>query len=130
MQTEYTPKRPLSGFQRRKVREAQGWPRYTPAEARSRLAADKRRSEKAYALRRALVDNLKLKQGCADCGYRAHPAALTFDHLPGNTKVDDIARLANRRRGGLDVLRAEIAKCEVVCANCHAIRTANRRGKG
>lgn len=65
----------------------------------------------------------KLSQGCADCGYRAHWAALEFDHPPG-TKSFTIG--GNVRRS-YDQLSSEIAKCDVVCANCHSIRTANRR---
>lgn len=67
-----------------------------------------------------------LKQGpCADCGWIFHPAAMQFDHPPGVTKsgnVGDIRRAHNRLR-----LLAEIAKCELVCANCHAVRTFIRR---
>jgi hypothetical protein len=62
---------------------------------------------------------------CVDCGGRFHPAAMTFDHLPGAAKRSDIATLA--RRHSVAVIEAEIAKCELVCANCHAVRTFNRR---
>ena len=64
---------------------------------------------------------------CADCGGRFHPAAMAFDHLPGSVKVLDIASLV--RRGSVGLARAEIQKCEIVCANCHAIRTYERREK-
>jgi len=50
---------------------------------------------------------------------------MTFDHLPGSLKVHDIATLV--RRGSIGLARLEIEKCEVVCSNCHAIRTFNRR---
>lgn len=64
-----------------------------------------------------------MERGCVDCGYAAHPAALQFDHLPG---VDKSFQLSNSlQRAWADVL-AEVAKCEVVCANCHAVRTATR----
>jgi len=62
---------------------------------------------------------------CADCGGQFHPAAMTFDHLPGTTKRADVATLVIR--SSISVARAEIAKCELVCANCHAIRTYERR---
>jgi hypothetical protein len=67
---------------------------------------------------------VKLERGCADCGYKAHPAALHFDHLPGAGKAFNIGHLSGRSRASLE---SEIAKCEVVCANCHAIRTDSRR---
>lgn len=62
---------------------------------------------------------------CADCGGRFHPAAMQFDHLPGILKRLDVATLV--RRGSIGLARAEIAKCEIVCANCHAMRTFMRR---
>lgn len=73
---------------------------------------------------RAYVQSIKLERGCADCGYRGHPAALEFDHLPGHVKLGRLASMACG--SALATIHAEIAKCEVVCANCHRIRTANR----
>ena len=64
-------------------------------------------------------------QPCTDCGGRFHPAAMTFDHLPGTMKRGDVADLV--RRGCTGLARAELAKCEIVCANCHALRTYLRR---
>jgi hypothetical protein len=58
---------------------------------------------------------------CADCGQAFDPAAMQWDHLPGFEKagnVSEFARKHNRR-----MVLAEIEKCELVCANCHAIRT-------
>lgn len=75
-------------------------------------------------VKKKYVDEYKMKHGCSDCGYNAHPAALDFDHLPGTVKVRDIK--SGQQLGWLALL-AEIAKCEVVCANCHRIRTAIRR---
>ncbi len=66
---------------------------------------------------------VKVERGCTDCGYSADPVALDFDHLPGTTKKYRIACMAGMSRALID---AEIAKCEVVCANCHRIRTAQR----
>ena len=76
-----------------------------------------------YRARTAFLNDLKLSRGCADCGYNAHPAALHFDHLPGNVKVGNISELRNL---AWKTLLDEIAKCEVVCANCHAVRTESR----
>ena len=78
---------------------------------------------KRYWENRAYVNAFKLERGCADCGYRGHPAALQFDHLPGTHKLYKVTDLVMGNRKKLD---AEIAKCEVVCANCHAIRTVTR----
>lgn len=70
------------------------------------------------------VDAIKLNKGCADCGYNKHPAALDFDHLPQFIKLCSVGTLVTR--GKREETFAEIAKCEVVCANCHRIRTTLR----
>jgi hypothetical protein len=68
--------------------------------------------------------NYKLEHGCTDCGYKEHQAALEFDHLPQFKKTQNVIRLAGR---GLNAVKKELLKCEVVCSNCHSIRTHNRR---
>lgn len=73
----------------------------------------------------AVVQQYKLGHGCTDCGYNKHPAALEFDHLPGTEKKFNIMEQIGGR--SMDAIMKEIAKCEVVCANCHAIRTTERR---
>lgn len=73
----------------------------------------------------AYIQAVKLERGCVDCGYREHVEALDFDHLPGHEKEYRIATMAaGNSKAKID---AEIAKCEVVCANCHRVRTAKRR---
>lgn len=71
------------------------------------------------------IHEYQLEKGCVDCGFKGHPAALEFDHIPGTEKKFNIGEeIGNKSR---EVLWEEIAKCDVVCANCHAIRTATRR---
>jgi hypothetical protein len=70
-----------------------------------------------------------LKAGpCADCGNSYHPAAMDFDHLPGYGKVQQINRLLVTLNK--ELVLAEIAKCELVCANCHRVRTYKRSLEG
>lgn len=78
-----------------------------------------------YASRRKRIEKInayKLEKGCADCGYKKYACALDFDHL-GNKKfgINDKGFDLKWER----VLK-EIKKCEVVCANCHRIRTWKR----
>ena len=73
--------------------------------------------------RKRFVRQYKLEHGCTDCGYKEHYAALSFDHLPGTVKVRDIK---SGQQLGWEALLEEIAKCEVVCFNCHMIRTWKR----
>lgn len=62
---------------------------------------------------------------CTDCGVQYPPYIMDFDHVNGD-KLMEVSRLL-RRRVSLDVLKAEVAKCEVVCSNCHRERTYQRR---
>lgn len=68
------------------------------------------------------VNAIKLERGCADCGYRGHPVALDFDHVDPATKEATVSQLVKAAAAWARV-EAEMAKCEVVCANCHRIRT-------
>lgn len=86
--------------------------------------ADRTKAGETRKERRRWLDNYKVAAGCTDCGYNAHPRALDFDHI-GTDKTGDVGRLAHHRIAW-DRLMAEIAKCEVVCANCHRIRTWRR----
>lgn len=61
---------------------------------------------------------------CADCGGRFPAVVMQWDHLPGTEKSADVGALAARHNRRL--VLEEIAKCELVCANCHAMRTASR----
>lgn len=57
---------------------------------------------------------------CVDCGVQYPPYAMDFDHR--GDKRDAVAHMVSGRCSE-QTLREEIAKCEVVCANCHRIRT-------
>jgi hypothetical protein len=60
---------------------------------------------------------------CVDCG-ETDPIVLEFDHLRDKRFA---ISTGIRGRNWSDVLD-EIAKCDVVCANCHRRRTARRGG--
>ncbi|WP_162939969.1 hypothetical protein [Gryllotalpicola protaetiae] len=89
-----------------------------------RHRANVRRTEKARLQRARAIVYEAIKAGCVDCGFR-DIRALQFDHVRGE-KIGDISRMI-QRGVGFPMLRAEIAKCEVRCANCHSIATAERR---
>jgi hypothetical protein len=68
-----------------------------------------------------------LKNGpCADCGGRFPSVCMDFDHRDPSTKVDNISTLASK--GSWSSVLAEVAKCDLVCANCHRIRSAIQFG--
>lgn len=68
---------------------------------------------------------LKRNKPCTDCNNSYHPVAMQWDHVSDNKKVNvsDMPRNGYSR----DRVLEEIAKCELVCANCHSVRTYNRR---
>ncbi len=61
---------------------------------------------------------------CADCHIQYHFSAMDFDHLPKFKKNFGIAQGA--LNASLQEIKAEIAKCEVVCSNCHRVRSWKR----
>lgn len=56
---------------------------------------------------------------CVDCG-NVDMRVLEFDHVYGK-KLGNISRMLES--SPWEVIEAEIAKCEVRCANCHRIKT-------
>jgi hypothetical protein len=62
---------------------------------------------------------IKQASGCVDCGENNH-IVLDFDHL--RDKKYNISRMIHDGFSWKAILK-EIKKCEVVCANCHRIRT-------
>ncbi len=60
---------------------------------------------------------------CTDCGGRFAPCVMDFDHVRGDKRFP----LSKGAGKGLSTCRAEIAKCDLVCSNCHRIRTTIRR---
>jgi hypothetical protein len=72
------------------------------------------------------VRELKNKP-CADCEQSYPYYVMDFDHRPGTDKLFEIADyLATRVISTYDKLDAEIRKCDVVCSNCHRIRSFER----
>ena len=68
-----------------------------------------------------------LKTGtCTDCKLSFHPVAMQWDHRPGEVKLMSVSALSDGRASKERILK-EIEKCDLVCSNCHAIRTFNRR---
>lgn len=76
-----------------------------------------------YDRRKAIIIAAKDKP-CTDCGIKYPHYVMDLDHVRG-TKVMAVSSFLGRRLGETKLL-AEIAKCEVVCSNCHRERTYAR----
>ena len=86
-------------------------------------AAESKRKTQQAILRFIRED--KESKGCASCGIKDW-RVLDYDHIDPSTKEFTIGRAPG---GGVSRPRlvAEIAKCQVLCANCHRIKTYENR---
>lgn len=78
---------------------------------------------------RELLAKLK-NRPCMDCGGTFPIVAMDFDHVRGD-KVSTVSEMVNHGVSRALLLR-EIDKCELVCSNCHRVRTymgARQRGR-
>ena len=88
----------------------------------------RREAKNAFAqANKTFMRDYKLAKGCLDCGYAEHSVALQFDHRPGTDKKYNVSSLSTRSR---EFIQQEIDKCDVRCANCHAVITEQRRLEG
>lgn len=72
----------------------------------------------------------KKSRPCLDCGGsfpQYNYTAMEFDHVPSRGKKLFTITGKDARGKSLEDIKIEVAKCDVVCSNCHAIRTASRR---
>ena len=94
-------------------------------------------NRRSAAKRRALLDELK-SAPCMDCGGTFPPECMDFHHVRGE-KLFSLGHYVNGGKSDLQMTResahgasrarltAEIEKCDLVCANCHRIRTRERK---
>jgi hypothetical protein len=68
-----------------------------------------------------LVRSLKSNTACADCKKKYHWYQMDFDHVKGN-KDKAVSVMVGQKVSKNRILK-EIEKCELVCANCHRLRT-------
>ena len=88
-------------------------------------------SNKARQINYARFKNYKLQLSCQECGFPSEEDkkkfgdywvyALDYNHRDPTTKVIEVSKLA--ASAGKEKLMKEMAKCDVLCANCHRIYT-------
>lgn len=83
-------------------------------------AAWKRRKLKQRDWVKALKDH-----PCSDCGNKFPPECMDFDHRDRSQKKFGISGAISSTRSKESILK-ELEKCDLVCANCHRIRTAKQ----
>jgi hypothetical protein len=82
-----------------------------------------RKRKQNLILRQYCWDYLK-ENNCVKCG-ESNPIVLQFDHL--RDKEKNITKLMHSSCK-LIVIQEEIEKCQVLCANCHLLKTAEQFG--
>jgi hypothetical protein len=69
---------------------------------------------------------LKEQNGCADCGETFPHYMLEYDHVPERgPKLFNLSEWWPRKK-----ILEELEKCDVVCCNCHSVRTWERGQQG
>jgi hypothetical protein len=83
-------------------------------------AVEKRKSvaERKQAIQ-AWLSDYKATLSCHRCGF-CHPACMEFHHISPANKAATIALMPTQGYS-LERIKAEIAKCIVLCSNCHRI---------
>lgn len=128
--------RPLADFPFRRMQAGEKGHYCRPCQAAYRR--DHYEQHRPDYMRRA-IDEMRLKKQdtlllvhdhlrahpCIDCG-ETDITTLDFDHIDPRQKTMEIGKMIGHRPW--PVIRAEIAKCMVRCANCHRRRTAEQQG--
>lgn len=83
----------------------------------------KQKKKELKKRKKEYIHNIKLNVPCADCKVVYPPHVMDFDHLDGSKKKAKVPELVNN---GYKTINEEIAKCEIVCSNCHRQRTHDR----
>lgn len=84
----------------------------------------KKANAKNYQARKLQVFAYLNGKSCIDCG-ETDPVVLEFDHRDGESKEFDVANAGSYSKARV---AAELAKCDVRCANCHRRKTAAQFG--
>jgi len=84
-----------------------------------------RKNDAKYIKRSANLINEKRDRPCMDCKKTYPICVMEFDHISD----DKLYNVSETKVYSIDTIKKEMAKCEVVCANCHRIRTEARRNK-
>ncbi len=86
---------------------------------RRKCAACKRETQAKRKVRlRLWMEQYKQARCCERCGYSDH-RALEFHHLRREEKAINVSEML--RGNSVATMKREIAKCVLLCANCHAI---------
>ena len=121
--TTHTRKPNAKGTQCVECRRKYDRERYKVTPERNAFKAEYAKKRKAELY--VIAIKHKMANPCP-CGESRHQA-LQFDHRDQSTKVSEVSSMIREMRPKAEVI-AEIAKCDVVCVNCHTMKTAEQGG--
>jgi len=90
--------------------------------AEQKMASRRQATKKCAEAKREIIQAVK-SQPCHDCRRRYPYWVMDLDHVRG-VKGFNLGIGANR---SIHRLLVELEKCDVVCANCHRMRTQKRK---
>lgn len=116
--TEFTPNYPTQVYCKPRCGTNAGKKRHDKIHGKSAGRLIKERRAKAARTKRNqdYVYEDKVTKGCSRCEHR--PSCLDYHHLDRATKFTEITCIA-RRGMSFQRLIDEMAKCILLCANCH-----------
>jgi transposase len=82
------------------------------------------RTTRSRTLAKRKIWDIKEESGCVDCKEKYPHYMLDFDHLPEFEKLGSPTEIVHKY--SWEKAMEEISKCDIVCANCHKIRTWQR----
>lgn len=88
---------------------------------KSRIALNK-----AIATNKRMIRDIKAATPCSDCNVFYPYYVMDFDHIDPSKKFKQVSSM---HAYSSKLVLEEIAKCELVCRNCHAVRTYKRQMK-
>lgn len=113
---------PIAYFHKNKSVKATGLQNYCIKHEYAARVASRAKKPGATHNRKDITRQAK-DRPCTDCGIQYPYYVMHFDHVRGEKKFN----IGAARDYNTEKLLAEIEKCEVVCANCHAERTYQRK---
>ena len=114
------------------VERKRRWRKDNPERARqenlTRKGAARKHAKMLKDNKLRIMDYLIEKYGnrpCFDCGVQYPWPVMDFDHRPGEIKDFAISTVSGRRASPelVSKVEKEISKCDLVCSNCHRLRT-------
>ena len=86
-----------------------------------------KRNRSKTNMRRRHLNKIKTESACMDCGENYPHFVMDLDHRPGTLKKFNVSNL--NLFSSMEEFLDEIAKCDIVCANCHRLRTWTRQSE-